>query len=1170
MSETNMYANILKLWGEQPEIEAAIPPDQQPHSSTEPSQTLPQAPAAMPQADSGFVIPPTPAERQQQQGIGFTDTLLDIGGGIIAGADDAVGETVNLFTSDAVNLFMDEESKVGDVWAKSTIKQETTAGRIAKSITQFAVGFIGAGKFLKAAKLLQGAGKAATIGRGMTQGAIADFTVFDANEARLSNIIQNNPALANPITEFLAATPEDSAMLGRFKNVIEGMGLGVAGDALIAMVKGMKAVRVAPTVAEAEEAVVRTADEVDTLAAQAKTTSEELAAKVDAVVSGDTRVAGEALEGISKVDIDVHGLDPEQVAENVSEAEARMEMDVADDLLRATPSEKGAATKASLNAEEMGLLIRDAMNSGRNFEDALDEVMIGNLKRITFKSQDELKLHGEYILRQMDQTLKGKGVQTHQMVLDSSTEWLESMSLRGLLDAAAHDKATMRDLAARAIAYKIAAKTAGQKLLAMQRHMDLHGATPTRLEEFEKASRSFQDLSLASKDITTASARITSAGRIEAGYLKPELLAAILKATDGNVEKWLKIQNLSRTRKAFNTLQEIVINGLLSSPKTHIVNITGNLLKSALMPAEKMLGGAIMGNRQMVIEGAQTYTGLMKYLGESWKAARMAVKMGDNILDRGHKVMDSNHQTVLGSYEKIRARLLEQKMAQGKMPGSLGPLEELQVRAMSWIGSGLGLPSRALLGVDEWFKQLNYRANLYGKLTAKGITDGKSVAEIAELVERGMGEAFDATGRGLDAAALRYGQETTWTQALRDDAYFNGGLGQGITNLVNAYPPLRLVMPFIRTPTNLIRDFVAHTPGLNFVTKRFRDAHAAGGEAAAHAYGATATGALLWTTAIGLAASGKMTGGYPRDPATRQAWIDSGIEPYSFRIGNTYVSFARLDPFSTFFGIAADYAEYSRNWSDSAKGNWASGGILALASNLLSKSYLTGLTDLIDALGDQSVDSQAMQKYMQRSVTMFIPYSSGLRFSRQLVDDPMREVRSSFDSILNSIPGTSTLLPERRSWITGKAVSYNAFWGEHRDDAVANELARLGDNLSIGAPGRRLKGVVLDGEQYSRLCEIQGTIKIGGLTQHERLSRLMRSAAYDLGRKRIPDSPGDMENPRTIMVEKVLRQYRTAAQKALLREDNALRTAADREQKSRIAARRGDTAKIQELLTMPK
>lgn len=1305
---------------------------------------------------------------------GVLDTIGDIGSGIVAGAWDGMAETVNM-VSDGINLFRDDDNQIGNIMptTENTIKVETGAGKIAKSIAQFAVGFIGAGKFLKAKNLLQGAGKAITIGRGMVQGAWADFSVFDGNEERLSNLIESIPMLANPITDFLAAKEDDPAALGRFKNVLEGMALGAAGEVLFSMVRGIKASRGAKTVAEAEDKIIKATDEIQAISDRTGQSPEELMEQVDAVasVTGDTKpledAVGQALEnGSGKMELNVHGVDAEEAKaaidslakedvqlgfrhvdpetfisiknksarpEFLSEykpedmkdwrlfstednvafaikpdgdivnvvnnsgrkgagqdaiveaiAQGGKKLDCYDGFLtknykrfgfveterhkwdveyqpdgwnyekygepdvvnleypeglsrdradvrrrfentRSEESQGGrgigstsggggnagdasgtrpgmgqaeqgtpggrtgvserlladpAAAPSSaktldtpLTPEEMGKLTEKALASGEiRPEDVLNgEYLIGNSNRIKLDTPEEISLHAEFALKALDKTLKGKGIQTDKFVMANAQEYLNSIGYDELSAASIKDREYVKGLPHRIMAYKIAAQSNGKRLLNITQQAQLHGWTPELRHEFERASKLYQDLSLTSKDIATTSARITASGRASPVYMDPDALAVILKVADNDPEKVLRIITASREsgiKRLGNGFTEMVINGLLSSPKTHAINITGNFFKMLLMPAETMLGGVFTGNKQLIQQGAATYAGIARYISESWKAAKAAMKSGDNILDANHKIMESYKRPVLSSYSNLRERTIAQKLVDGA-PADVGltAWEEVRIRAMSFIG----LPSRALLGMDEMFKQLNYRSKVYGQLTADGIQKfGKNTRELAEYVENGMREAFDSAGRATDENALRYAQEATWTQELKDDAYFNGGLGNAISTTMQQYAPLRLVTPFVRTPTNLIRDFVAHTPGLNMLTKRYKDAIKAGGERQARAYGQMATGALLWVSAINLAMEGKMTGGYPKDPATRQAWVDAGIEPYSFRIGDTYISFARLDPFATFFGIAADYAEYTRSWADSPKGNWASGAILALGNNILSKSYLTGITDVINALGDTSVDSNKMQRFLQRATVMSIPYSSGLRFTRQLADDNLREVRGGLDAILNTIPGTSSLLPPRRSWITGEPVSQNLFWGTHKDDVVADELARLGDNLSIGAPPHKLKAVELDGEQYSRLCELQGSLKIGGLTQHERLKRLMKSSSYDINRRRMPDMPGDEESPRTKMVEDIIRQYRTAAQKALLREDQSLKSSADIEFKKRLASRRGDVNQVKQLLSMPQ
>jgi hypothetical protein len=51
------------------------------------------------------------------------------------------------------------------------------------------------------------------------------FIAFDAQEERLSNLINTFPALRNPVTDFLEADGDDGEIEGRFKNSLEGLGI---------------------------------------------------------------------------------------------------------------------------------------------------------------------------------------------------------------------------------------------------------------------------------------------------------------------------------------------------------------------------------------------------------------------------------------------------------------------------------------------------------------------------------------------------------------------------------------------------------------------------------------------------------------------------------------------------------------------------------------------------------------------------------------------------------------------------------------------------------------------------------------------------------------------------------------------------------------------------------
>lgn len=56
-----------------------------------------------------------------------------------------------------------------------------------------------------------------------------------------------------------------------------------------------------------------------------------------------------------------------------------------------------------------------------------------------------------------------------------------------------------------------------------------------------------------------------------------------------------------------------------------------------------------------------------------------------------------------------------------------------------------------------------------------------------------------------------------------------------------------------------------------------------------------------------------------------------------------------------------------------------------------------------------------------------------------------------------------------------------------------------------GRPAQKVEGVEIDKALYSRLCELHGTVKLGGMTMHEALENAIQSSAYDLKREHLPD-----------------------------------------------------------------
>src|SRR5690606_23747135 len=106
---------------------------------------------------------------------------------------------------------------------------------------------------------------------------------------------------------------------------------------------------------------------------------------------------------------------------------------------------------------------------------------------------------------------------------------------------------------------------------------------------------------------------------------------------------------------------------------------------------------------------------------------------------------------------------------------------------------------------------------------------------------------------------------------------------------------------------------------------------------------------------------GRITGGGPTDPAARQVLMQSGWRSYSIRFGDTYYSYARLEPLASVIGATADAVEIGIEFSrdtetlsdDDVQLNQMSAAIIAgIANNTMSKTFMKGLADFTEMLSD--------------------------------------------------------------------------------------------------------------------------------------------------------------------------------------------------------------------------
>ena len=162
-------------------------------------------------------------------------------------------------------------------------------------------------------------------------------------------------------------------------------------------------------------------------------------------------------------------------------------------------------------------------------------------------------------------------------------------------------------------------------------------------------------------------------------------------------------------------------------------------------------------------------------------------------------------------------------------------------RFLDGFGKVVNIPTRFLMAADEFASQMAYRSNvrvhLMGKaqeLFAKGAGEGLTRKEfVAQYIKDNFDSFFtDAVsgsgavvrnGTGTFKQALDASMEATFTKPL-----IKGTIPADLQNLAARHPLIQHIMPFVRTPMNILDDTIQRMPLLRNLSAEFRAARQEG------------------------------------------------------------------------------------------------------------------------------------------------------------------------------------------------------------------------------------------------------------------------------------------------------------------------------------------------------
>ena len=918
------------------------------------------------------------------------DVASDIAGGIIeaprqalAGFLDATKEAGEVLESVFGQL-----PTAGKDYQPITIEAQprTVTGQGVRSVSQFLTGFIPA---LRGAKTL---GIGGAVVQAASAGAIADALVFDAHEERFSDMIQTVPSLQNPATEYLASDPNDSEAEGRFKNAVEGLFIGGAVDGLIKGVKLIKSHRAAKAEAEA----------------QGKTVEDVITEDINA-----NKVVDEEQEFIPFQD---------------AAAANSVQLKVSGFKTGKTGAKKEAAKNINLSrldtTDDIKTLIDNVAEAdARNINDARRE-QISNVELP--KLADDLGMTVEDLMKRR----KGEAFNAEQI-----------LASRKILVASGENLIKLAKEASSSIG------GGDQALAIFRRAMAQHQAIQQQVSGMTaEAGRALQSFNIIAASSREQERLIKEALDAAGGADLTKDMARMFSELDDPAKVGRFVKDASKVTTS-DMLYEVWINGLLSSPATHMVNILSNVLTASLAVGERKVASMI-GDSIPTGEASAQLKGMVDGSRDGLRLAWQALKTGEP-LDTLEKIEVSKHRAV--SSENLN------------ISGTAGVF-------VDYLGEVVRIPGKLLTAGDAFFKSVGYRMELHAQAYRQTFEEGlKGDAAAKRAIE-----IINNPPANIKLAAVDASRYQTFTNEL-------GKIGKVGEQFRNKVPYARVIMPFVRTPVNIMSYTFERTP-LALASKTIRENISAGGARRDLALGKLITGSTIMAVSADLALGGNITGAGPTNKDMKKMMRLTGWQPYSIKVGNKYYAYNRLDPIGALIGLSADMAEIIGQTSEAEADEIATAAALSVFQNMASKTYLSGVIDFIDAFFSSSTDPEAsnykLERWAKRLVGSVVP--SVVASVEREVDPTMRAANTYLDAIKSRIPGFSDDLPPRRN-IWGEPVVLEGGIGPDimspiyvssvKDDKVAEEIIRQQTPLSM--PSRVIKAgnstVELTPEQYDRL-----------------------------------------------------------------------------------------------------
>lgn len=544
-----------------------------------------------------------------------------------------------------------------------------------------------------------------------------------------------------------------------------------------------------------------------------------------------------------------------------------------------------------------------------------------------------------------------------------------------------------------------------------------------------------------------------------------------LSSPDNNVRRLKAVQEtglMSFATKASNTISEVFLNAILSNPMTHVRNWGGNWITQAIVDQERKLASRLFSKFGKG-EGANyisSYEDVAKSWGKHMAATEImasmknAYKLGGSKLDQRVGQISAQNYNVSN---KFFASIIDK------------------------TGSVINTPSNFLKYADDYFKNREFRSEIYARSFSEGMEMfEKGLLPREKIADYIASRVANPTKEILEAAAKQAEYVTYQTKlGQRGDIFDLAKAGQQIKNFSANRGPFSWLtnyyLPFIRTPTNIAGFVAERTPIAAQILTRYNKAIAAGGREAAEARAKLALGSSFYLATMPLGYYGMTTGSDLRGGKSRltgekfklQRTLNKQPFELQFPIGDgkyQRISTRGFDPVAQMFANSANLGQYLALLQGSFENNidgentdynqlvtdvtsMTFAYIYSIGENLANSTMLTGAGKFVDDTRKISTATwNSGLEGFKKSVTQvggqmassYVPaiFKEGAKLLNSEHSKIATEFQEYFQKTLND--GNLEYDYDHR----GRRIPKFSYMSQFKRDAIDDELYRVMPNLS--------------------------------------------------------------------------------------------------------------------------